>query len=81
EQQPATADQRVRRHVSGRRSVADKRISASAAVEAFLLEREQTRPGLSDISKFERYDGVKGRAVFAGLHDAGGQILALLERG
>lgn len=85
EQQPATADRRVRRHVPGRRSVADKRISAtasaSAAVEAFLLEREQTRPGLSDISKFERYDGVKGRAVFAGLHDAGGQILALLERG
>lgn len=81
EQQPAAADQRVRRHVSGRRSVADTRISASAAVEAFLLEREQTRPGLSDISKFERYDGVKGRAVFAGLHDAGGQILVLLERG
>lgn len=81
EQQPATADQRVRRHVPGRRNVADQRISASAAVEAFLLEREQTRPGLSDISKFERYDGVKGRAVFAGLHDAGGQILALLERG
>lgn len=89
EQQPAAADQRVRRHVPGRRGVADKRIStstsasafASAAVEAFLLEREQTRPGLSDISKFERYDGVKGKAVFAGLHDAGGQMLALLERG
>lgn len=85
EQQPAAADQRVRRHVPGRRSIADKRIStstlASAAVEAFLLEREQTTPGLSDISKFERYDGVKGRAVFAGLHDAGGQMLALLKRG
>lgn len=85
EQQSAAADQRVRRHVPGRRNVADKRIStstlASAAVEAFLLEREQTRPGLSDISKFQRYDGVKGRAVFAGLHDAGGQILALLKRG
>lgn len=85
EQQPAAADQRVRRHVSGRRSVADKRIStsalASAAVDVYLLEREQTRAGLSDISKFERYDGVKGSAVFAGLHDAGGQMLALLKRG
>ena len=81
EQQPAAADQRVRRHGPGRRSVADKRAFASAAVEAFLLEREQKRPGLSDISKFERYDGVKGRAVFAGLHDADGQMLALLKRG
>ena len=71
----------MRRHVPGRRSVADKRTLASAAVEAFLLEREQTTPGLSDISKFERYDGVKGSAVFAGLHDAGGQMLALLKRG
>lgn len=81
EQQPATADQRVRWHVPGRRSVADERELASAAVNAFLLEREQTRPRLSDISKFERYDGVKGNAVFAGLHDSGGQMLALLKRG
>lgn len=81
EQQPAAADQRVRRHVPGRRSVANQRTLASAAVEAFLLEREQTRPGLSDISKFERYDGVKGKAIFAGLHDAGGHMVALLERG
>jgi hypothetical protein len=50
-------------------------------VDAFLLEQEQTRPRLSDIPKFERYDGVKGPAVFAGLREAGGQVLALLERG
>ena len=81
EQQGAAADQRVRRHVPGRGGVADKRDTGSAAVDAFLLEQEQTRPRLSDIPKFERYDGVKGPAVFAGLREAGGQVLALLERG
>ncbi len=81
EQQGAAADQRVRRHVPGRGGVADRRDTGSAAVDAFLLEQEQTRPRLSDIPKFERYDGVKGPAVFAGLRQAGGQVLALLERG
>ena len=81
EQQGAAADQRVRRHVPGRGGVADRRDTGSAAVDAFLLEQEQTRPRLSDIPKFERYDGVKGPAVFAGLREAGGQVLALLERG
>ncbi|SDG75579.1 TraI/MobA(P) family conjugative relaxase [Janthinobacterium sp. YR213] len=81
EQQGAAADQRVRRHVPGRGGVADKRDTGSAAVDAFLLEQEQTRPRLSDIPKFERYDCVKGPAVFAGLREAGGQVLALLERG
>ncbi|PHV14162.1 conjugal transfer protein TraI [Janthinobacterium sp. BJB303] len=81
EQQGAAADQRVRRHVPGRGGVADRRDTGSAAVDAFLLEQEQTRPRLSDIPKFERYDGVKGPAVFAGLREAGGQVLALLVRG
>ncbi|PIF12980.1 TraI/MobA(P) family conjugative relaxase [Janthinobacterium sp. 13] len=81
EQQGAAADQRMRRHVHGRGGVADWRDTGSAAVDAFLLEQEQTRPRLSDIPKFERYDGVKGLAVFAGLREAGGQVLALLERG
>lgn len=81
EQQGAAADQRVRRHVPGRGGVADRRDTGSAAVDAFLLEQEQTRPRLSDIPKFERYDGVKGPAVFAGLRETGGQVLALLARG
>jgi len=81
EQQGAAADQRMRRHVPGRGGVADRRDTGSAAVDAFLLEQEQTRPRLSDIPKFERYDGVKGPAVFAGLREAGDQVLALLERG
>lgn len=81
EQQGAAADQRMRRHVPGRGGVADRRDTGSAAVDAFLLEQEQTRPRLSDIPKFERYDGVKGPAVFAGLREAGSQVLALLERG
>lgn len=79
EQQGAAADQRVRRHAPGRGGVTDRQ--ALAALDTFLLEREQTTPGLSDIPKFERYDGVKGSAVFAGLHDSGGQMLALLARG
>jgi hypothetical protein len=81
EQQGAAADQRMRRHVPGRGGVADRRDTGLAAVDAFLLEQEQTRPRLSDIPKFERYDGVKGPAFFAGLREAGGQVLALLERG
>ncbi len=77
EQQGAAADNGMRRAVprAGRVS------GPLAAADKAIIESEQKITILTDITKYARYDGFKGAAVFAGIRNVEGRVLALIKQG
>ena len=78
EYQRPKSDNRLRRDIFGSGRVA----IGQAAADKYIVEREATRLKVSGISKHIRYSyGNDGVAVFAGVRQVEGQVLALLKRG
>ena len=78
EQQGAAATDGLRRGAAAL-TAADQ--AASAAAAKYVFDREQTRRGISGISKHRTYDGFEGAASYAGTRKVDGIVLSLLKVG